>query len=578
MSLYLSSGRDLTKWIGSGKVYRNVPDFVSDELLRRTKLANVPGAVLIPAHTASPIDLVQISLQDISEEFQLKPAAERFLSNIASHPLSILNELPIPSATYLNQLNAASGQAMLDNKLSIEIVGIRNGQHVLVPFEALGYWSYLSKAIEAQRRWKQALIWLKGHELQSPSFATLAQAVFSLLSQVFWIDSIAGISSSIMMTDLADFLSDNWLSDGHIDTMLLQLEIRIKKHPDLCNQHIIGCTSLAQSLSSNCFTDMKDDSILYLSTANYFLRTYGAKLAESKDKPLWFIAFSLPGHWIAGKIDPVENIIYWGDSLNKNIPLELENEATHELLRVQELKEILSCYLANHSEDIKDVKLFCDDFKFMESIIVNNNLLNVATSASNDKRNLTSSTKVKLIMEASRGKSSSALSKRALNAAVADGTFIANPQQWDKYIEACRKIDPQFSTPPPKVWPFPGLTQREDPRIGVYLSRILVSSAGGENIGKIAQRMFSKAYNGLSNDEQQAVCNWQVQTHQWRLNHERFQLKLTESMCHIFTSLRQLPSYMLKTFNLAIYLTVRTTTLDYVKVFELRPSALRQRA
>ncbi|KAF8999676.1 hypothetical protein BDQ17DRAFT_1427692 [Cyathus striatus] len=283
------------------------------------------SVISVPLNTASPIDLVKTLMQNVSKDFQTKPAAERFSLNVPSHLLSALNMFPIPCATYLNELNSVSGQAMLDKKLSIKAVGSRTGQIILVPFEALGYWSYISKAIDAKRKWMKALIWLKGYELQSPALSALTQEVFSLLKQVYWTDSIPGISSSISMTELADFLLDEWLLDSHIDTMLLQLKACMQEHSIVHNQHIIGCTTLAQSLSSCWLTNAEDNSKLYDLKANYFLWTYGAKLAETRDKPLWFIAFSAPGHWTAVKINPVQHLISWGDSLGKSMPVELNN-------------------------------------------------------------------------------------------------------------------------------------------------------------------------------------------------------------------------------------------------------------
>ncbi|KAF8980988.1 hypothetical protein BDQ17DRAFT_1438674 [Cyathus striatus] len=126
------------------------------------------------------MELVQLSLLPVSNTFQLKPVTERFLHDIPTHSVSNLNMLPIPSAAYINQLYAFAGQAMLNGTISIEID--QECERILVPFEALGYWSYANKAISAQLKWKQGLSWLKGHEHQSPAFAALAQDAISLLS------------------------------------------------------------------------------------------------------------------------------------------------------------------------------------------------------------------------------------------------------------------------------------------------------------------------------------------------------------------------------------------------------------
>ncbi|KAF8996981.1 hypothetical protein BDQ17DRAFT_1429340 [Cyathus striatus] len=552
---------------------------------------------------------------------------------------------------------------MLNRTISIEID--QECERILVPFEALGYWSYENKAISVQLKWKQGLSWLKGHEHQSPAFAALAQDAISLLSQVSWTTSIPDISLHISMTELTDFLSDKWLSNGHIDAMLLRLKMCLRENSTLYNEHIIGCTYLTQSLTASWLLDTEQDYALYCTTANHYLQTYEEQLAENRDIPLWFVAFSLPGHWTAIKINPITQIVNCGDSLGGSMPLDLQNgmkvwlthctqssefkfdtsllcaqqndshscpiiaintikhhifgddlwtESTCELLHVYEFMDILSgifgsLYMVKknvqsmavnidltepalhlplviaplklhsaHSSAIKIASIFTTSTKRVHS-----NSVSITTEAKSKKQ--CNNKNDKNSSESSHpGKSSSALSKKALNEAVKNRTFVPNQQQWDNYVESCQKIDPRceinatdptrarsvrcskcgeiklqatvydttnfkkhftvkckgtLNTPtlnqgmnffipwqmtsnlPSKVWPCPGLTSREDTQITIYLSRTLVSSAGGEHVGSILQRLFSKEYSTLNHDQQQAVRNCQTQTHQWKLNHSQ---------------------------------------------------------
>jgi hypothetical protein len=71
------------------------------------------------------------------------------------------------------------------------------------------------------------------------------------------------------------------------------------------------------------------------------------------------------------------------------------------------------------------------------------------------------------------------------------------------------------------LWPYPRLSEEDEPRIENYLHRTTVSSAGGVSIDAIAEQMYKTPYKELKDDQKQAVRVGQVHTHRWTLDHQR---------------------------------------------------------
>ena len=82
------------------------------------------------------------------------------------------------------------------------------------------------------------------------------------------------------------------------------------------------------------------------------------------------------------------------------------------------------------------------------------------------------------------------------------------------------------------LWPCPGLSEEDEPRIETYLLRTTVSSAGGISIDTVAEQMYNTSYKNLTEDEKQAVRVGQVHTHKWSLDHQRRRIfAIGESAC-----------------------------------------------
>ena len=71
------------------------------------------------------------------------------------------------------------------------------------------------------------------------------------------------------------------------------------------------------------------------------------------------------------------------------------------------------------------------------------------------------------------------------------------------------------------TFPCPGLTKNDDPRIGQYVKRTSVTSAGGKDLFKVTKQLFKIKFNKLSSRRKEIVRQKQIQTHRWSVDHTR---------------------------------------------------------
>jgi hypothetical protein len=205
---------DISLWIGKQKEYRDVPNYVSNELCQRSSV--LPSVLaLLPSETLPVLQLLELNTPQVAESLQCIEPDSLFGFHEATHTSSECLHLPVPSSDFLNQLRACAGQAMLDGKMSIQHWEKRD---IFLPFDALGTWAHILEINAAKRAWIGALYWLTGKPQNIPEQYILR--IKSLLIQVPWKGYVHGLGSALTITDMSLFLSREWLSDLHIYTML----------------------------------------------------------------------------------------------------------------------------------------------------------------------------------------------------------------------------------------------------------------------------------------------------------------------------------------------------------------------
>ena len=312
---------DIGLWIGQQKQYRNVPNFVANELSQRTSA--LPSVLaLLPPETIPVLQLLKITTPQVKETFQSIRSSDLFLFHEPTHTSSECLHLTAPSSDFLTQLQACAGQAMLDGKSSIQHW---DRKEIFLPFDALGTWAQILKINAAKRAWNDALQWITGQPQTIPEKYVIR--ITSLLHQVPWNGYIKGLGSALTITDMASFLSRKWLSDLHIDSMLavtrhLRHEMLSRARPCVeiispeFPSHILTSPLLATTPIAPSYFSKAPKSIIGLGTTIANAPT-GIRITS--------VTFSPPGHWGSLLIDSIAGTISWGDSAGRAAPAGFED-------------------------------------------------------------------------------------------------------------------------------------------------------------------------------------------------------------------------------------------------------------
>jgi hypothetical protein len=310
---------DANLWIGQGKRYCNVPEYVSKELCRRTSALPTVTSIL-PSPLLPVIHLLDFPTPQITPSLKGIDAEAIFSHNVATHASSACLQLPAPSRSILEALRACAGQAMLDGKTSVQHWDKRD---VFIPFDALGTWDIILEADTAKKAWRDALTWL---DYQDEIPKQYIARITKLLGTVPWKDNIKGLGSGLSITEMAVFLSQEWLSDSHIDSMLRAVMY-------LRRDTLSQITPHTEIILTNFITHILASPLLeaspipgdYAKKAPKLVQKLGSAISESpSDIRIATISFSPPGHWACLIIDYRARTISWGDSAGRAAPAGLE--------------------------------------------------------------------------------------------------------------------------------------------------------------------------------------------------------------------------------------------------------------
>ena len=150
--------------------------------------------------------------------------------------------------------------------------------------------------------------------------------VTTLLHTVSWKGHIKGLGSGLSITDMATFLSEEWLSDTHLDSMLTAA-IHLRQDSLSCmvphteivlsdfSSHILTSLLLVTSPITRSYLDKAPKSILKL----------GSIISNtSMDIQIAAVSFSPPGHWASLLINFQAGTIGWGDLAGRAPPAGFE--------------------------------------------------------------------------------------------------------------------------------------------------------------------------------------------------------------------------------------------------------------
>jgi len=109
---------DISLWIWHQKEYRNVPNYVSNELCQRASALRSVLAVL-PPESLPVVQLLEVMTPRATEPFQGIIPDNLFMFHVATHTSSECFRLPVPSRDFLNQLRACAGPILHASAISI---------------------------------------------------------------------------------------------------------------------------------------------------------------------------------------------------------------------------------------------------------------------------------------------------------------------------------------------------------------------------------------------------------------------------------------------------------------------------
>lgn len=312
---------DVNLWIGKGRQYHDVPNYVSNELCRRTSA--LPEVIsLLPPPSLPVLSLLDFPIPPITQKIQVVNCEDVFSLNSPTHTSSECLRLPCPSHSTLNALRASAGQAMLDGRLSIQHW---EKSSVFLPFDALGMWALIIEADTAKCAWSNALRWMNEQQGNLPE-QSIPQ-VITLLRTVPWKDYIKGLGSALSITDMAIFLSQEWLSNAHLDSMLSAAMYfhndslsRMVPHTEIVLSDFASHILMSPLLETTPIT--YDD---YIDKAPKSVLRLGSIISGcSIDIRVAAASFSPPGHWACFLIDFRAGTIAWGDSAGRDPPAGFE--------------------------------------------------------------------------------------------------------------------------------------------------------------------------------------------------------------------------------------------------------------
>lgn len=280
---------EVTKWIGCGRTYKDVPLYVCEAL---TSIRKIPDAIMascIPSPQVPIIDFVNIPLPAQSSELvTTRPAAWFSTDPPDKNATHLLLSRTLPPKAHLDRMDAEMGQAWFNGNISI-IDHRFNGGRDRLPWWAPTYWQLLSKIIRMQTEWKRAKGWVEANAEKIPGHPT-PEVVFAAHP---W-NSPLHRNSDLTTHTLAQLLTDQWLNDDIMLLMIGHLQDRLQQDPVLDASTIIA-PSLFYTVVERA-ARMDNFNLLALQRVENQVK-YGMK------RHLWLGGFIGGNHEIAVRID-----------------------------------------------------------------------------------------------------------------------------------------------------------------------------------------------------------------------------------------------------------------------------------
>ena len=222
---------------------------------------------------------------------------------------NILLQLGLPSKTLSDSYEAAI-KASSSPIHSFTLLPL-SGDSVRLPTWVLDYWREIMRAVEYRRDRKKVLVWLRGIS-QLESMAEICNQVMAGLSFFPW------NGGNCSVHDMMSILTDSWLSDFHIDHVLINISNQYCDHfgSEASGHHVfLPVMDLISIVEGYKY---KQNSGRAADKRRQFLEVEDNIVLGHVDSVAGVL--HLPNHWTSIVIKFKPPCILYGDSLGHSMP------------------------------------------------------------------------------------------------------------------------------------------------------------------------------------------------------------------------------------------------------------------
>jgi hypothetical protein len=291
-------------WIGKNKRYpaSETPDYI---LAARSEVMAIPAAyaVFIPDARLSISDLLRANLPVQSSALITTAARRAFCKDEPNEDLACLAVRHIPPRTWLQQLEAAFGQAWFDGARSIRDERFKSSR---LPLWVVSFWKGMADALEKRSAWQAAAEWVDrwGKEKELLHEADCVRAMMTLLS---WGVKVSALGADFPKEQFTRLLSDNWIDGEIIDMMMFELSARAKLDPELSKTTMVATLNLSMNIN-RAF-----DTGNYTKKAEPLLARYTGVFKRKERTRLHLPAHVNANHWVPYLIDFDKGTLRYGE-------------------------------------------------------------------------------------------------------------------------------------------------------------------------------------------------------------------------------------------------------------------------
>lgn len=240
----LSAVFDPTKWLGRGKLYKDVPLHVC---LARYEVLTPPPDIL--AHFPSPdmpiLDFITFKLPTLQVSYSLNTYktdawfSRNSPTTSTTEAWDIISRRPIPSRAILDSLDNAFGQQWFNGAKSI--VDPRYKNTFRLPLWVLGLWRRISTIVGIQAEWINCKVFVE-KAIRDPIVSSHYPTVASVLGARAWNTEVAYGGNAFPTHKFGLLLQDRQLCDDIAQSMVAFLQHRLTENEDLQAQHCLAAS------------------------------------------------------------------------------------------------------------------------------------------------------------------------------------------------------------------------------------------------------------------------------------------------------------------------------------------------